>query len=376
MASWSDVARTLALAAHPRVGSSTVCSLQKVAASPDLLLAVLRHVCLVVPDDAPTLSAALRKAAPWQRVMLRRGEHLVDARGGGLDPGSSQLCVTRPVEISGEKGTVLRGTLVLSSSCVGGSIRSLRIDDGGDCCIRCEGGSWELTSLRLRCSHGSALLACGHARVTISDCVLGGEGEEEMGKHVMLSAYGSVQDHGLAKRSCYALVLRQSARIVAHRCTMRQCSEAAVLIAHSSHALLDACTISACTAAFIAGTGLGRALELQRSVVERSCARLWADADRPAAFVWGTGNTNEMDDAASMRTANGDSGGEEEAAQSIVPPSQPRGADDDDDDSDGSLSDPAEFANMEALMEELDAAALSAAAASSEHQPSESATYR
>ena len=83
-----------------------------------------------------------------------------------------------------------------------------------------------------------------------------------------------------------------------------------------------------------------------------------------------------MDDAASMRTANGDSGGEEEAAQSIVPPSQPRGADDDDDDSDGSLSDPAEFANMEALMEELDAAALSAAAASSEHQPSESATYR
>ena len=78
-----------------------------------------------------------------------------------------------------------------------------------------------------------------------------------------------------------------------------------------------------------------------------------------------------------MRTANCDSGGEEEAAQSIVPPSQPRGADDDDDDdSDGSLSDPAEFANMEALMEELDAAALSAAAASSEHQPSESATYR
>ena len=83
--------------------------------------------------------------------------------------------------------------------------------------------------------------------------MLGGEGEEEMGEHVMLSAYGSVQDHGLAKRACYGLVLRGSARLVATGCTLRQCSEAAILLAHSSHALLDGCTLSSCTAAFISG---------------------------------------------------------------------------------------------------------------------------
>ena len=48
-----------------------------------------------------------------------------------------------------------------------------------------------------------------HARAKLHGCVMGGEGEEEMGRHVALSAYGSVQEQGLRKMACYALVLER-----------------------------------------------------------------------------------------------------------------------------------------------------------------------
>lgn len=67
--------------------------------------------------------------------------------------------------------------------------------------------------------------------------------------------------------------------------------------------------------------------------------------------MWGEANQRECwpDDAA---LADWDEPG-------IVPPSEPRGADDFDSDSDGSLEDANQFANMEALMAELDEVAMS-----------------
>ena len=279
---WSARAVALAMAAHPRCGQAAAASVRQVAGSPDLLSQIMRNVWLVVPDDVPTLVSALRRAVPWQRVLLRRGEHLVSSKSGG-DPGSSQLRISRPVEICGEEGSILRGTLVLDSCCVGGALRSLRIDDGGDCCVRCEGGSWELAHVRLRCSHGSALHVCGAARVAMADCVLGGEDDDEMGASVTLSAYGSVQETGLHKRSCYAVVARNGATIFAARCALRQCSEAALLVGHSARARLERCHIAQCAAAFMAGQGRGgRLLELSGCHIEGSVVRMWADADRPA----------------------------------------------------------------------------------------------
>ena len=218
---WVDILRTLAAAAHPRLGSAAAASIQRVAASRDLLMAVMRHIPLVVPDDCPTLIAALRIAMPWQRVVLRRGEHL--AGSSALDePGGSQARLRVPIELCGEEGAVLRGTLVLEAGCAGGVIRDCCIEDAGDCCLRCEGGSWELLRLRLRCAHGAALLACGAADVTLDGCVLGGERQEEVGTQVQLSAYGSVQEAKLPKRACYAVVARDEARVVARRCELRQ----------------------------------------------------------------------------------------------------------------------------------------------------------
>ena len=218
---WVDTLVTLAAAAHPRLGIAAAASIQRVAASRDLLMAIMRHIPLVVPDDCPTLIAALRIAMPWQRIVLRRGEHL--AGSSALDePGGSQARLRVPVELCGEEGAVLRGTLVLEAGCAGGVISDCCIEDAGDCCLRCEGGSWELLRLRLRCAHGAALLACGAADVTLDGCVLGGERQEEVGTQVQLSAYGSVQEAKLPKRACYAVVARDEARVVARRCELRQ----------------------------------------------------------------------------------------------------------------------------------------------------------
>ena len=232
------------------------------------------------------------------------------------------------------------------------------MEDGGDCCVRCEGGAWAISNVRLRCAHGAAVLAYNEARVTLDECVLGGEGEEEMGKHVMLSAYGSVQVQGLAKRACYALVLRDTATAVASHCIMQQCSEAALLVAHRSRAHLKGCHISQCAAAFISGQGRGRALELTHCTIEKSAKKLWADADRPRALVWGEGNTSRAKNGGEEDGADDEDDEDDDTLAEIQPPQHPRGAaDGESSDSDDSLTEQ-EFANMEALMAELDDAEL------------------
>ena len=201
------------MAAHPRLGADTASAVREVAASTDLLMNIMNNIELFVPGDAPTLPVALRRAAPWQRIVLGSGEHLVSA-ADEADPGSSVLRLSSPVRLRGEPGAIVRGTIILDPGCAGGEIVDLRLDDGGDCCLRCQGGVWNLERLRLRCSHAAALFACGDAKVRLVDCILGGEGENELGKHVELSAYGSVQVHGLAKRACYGMVVRDRAEVV------------------------------------------------------------------------------------------------------------------------------------------------------------------
>lgn len=377
---WASRALALAMASHPRLGADTLPAVGQVAASHDLLVAIFKHITLVVPDDAPTLCSALRRALPWQRILLRRGEYLVSSMDSD-QPGSSVLRLRSPVHIEGEAGTIVRGTLIFEAGNAGGSLSDMRIDDGGDCCIRCHGGTYLLERLRLRCSHAAALLADGGAQVTLTDCVLGGESEHEIGRHVMLSAYGSLQVQGGAKRACYGLVARDDASVTAVTSTLRECSEAALLLAHRARVQLRRCGISNCpAAAFMAGRGRGRLLELAGCTLEGIAERrLWADADRPRAFVWGDGNhwirklskrragaVAAADDGGGAHgdgTGYGDldDGGDGYADLGVLPPQERRGAGSDDSDSD-SLEEE-EFADMERLMAELDGAALQEAQA-------------
>lgn len=347
---WNACALALAMAAHPRVGACTASGLSQIAASRDLVMQIMKHICLVVPDDAPTLAAALQKACPWQQVLLRAGEHLCSARTAG-DPGSSVLRVHSPVRIHGEDGAIIRGTIILEASSAGGSIVNLQLEDGGDCCVRCEGGSWDFLRLRLRCSHGSALLVCGAARITISDCILGGEGEHEIAQHVvMLSAYGSIQETGMSKRACYGIVARDDASIVAHGCVIRECSEAALLVAHRALCQLFCCSMSGCRAAFMSGQGRGRLLELTGCTFQGTIGTMWADPDRPRAFVWGADNHK-------LHQAEANNLDDEWSSGVILPSRQMVRANLASDSDSDSLQEEA-FVDMETLMAELDEQAL------------------
>ena len=133
----------------------------------------MRNVALVVPGDCATLAAAVRVATAGQRVLLRAGDHLVSSLKAD-DPGSSQLRVDSELNVRGEPGSVLRGTLVLGGKGRGGSISGLRLEDGGDCCIRCEGGRWTLEDLELCCSHSASVHASAGAELDLSGCTLGG----------------------------------------------------------------------------------------------------------------------------------------------------------------------------------------------------------
>jgi hypothetical protein len=131
-------------------------------------------------------------------------------------------------------------------------------------------------------------------------------------------------------------------------------SEAAVLVAHNGRVQLEASRICDAPAALIAGQRRGRALELRGSIVAASVKRLWADSDRPRAFVWGEGSRREGRDA-DFVFGEAEAEGAPESFAGVVP----RGAEEGSGASTESL-DEQEFADMERLMEELDAQALGA----------------
>eukprot|EP00854_Cymbomonas_tetramitiformis_P022706 gene22706-27408_t len=253
------------------MGVDAAPALQRVAASPDLLALIMCWVPLIIPDDASSLFLALQRAASGQRLLLRCGEHSVSGR----------LRIDRHVFLSGEEGACIRGTLVLGAE--GGEISDLTVDDGGDCCLRCEGGDWTLRDLRLRCCHSAALHVSGSARVVLCGCTLGGD--EDHGTAVMLSAYGSVQQTGMRKRACYGVVVKDRAACRVRECALTCISEAAVLLLARSQAVLEKCVMSeGVTCGFDSGRGRGRLLEVRGCALELE--KLWGDMDRPRQVVW------------------------------------------------------------------------------------------
>ena len=104
----------------------------------------------------------------------------------------------------------------------------------------------------------------------------------------------------------------------------------------------------------MAGSGRGRALECRGC--ELRARRLWADADRPRLAIVGAADNvvEQGDDAAASGAADGGGGGG--GAVDLEPSARPRG--DDSDCSSTSSLEEQEFADMERLMEELDAAAM------------------
>ena len=276
-------ALALAMAAHDRLGAHAG-SLHKVAASHDVLLRICSFCSwsarlvgyhaqkvIVVPDDAPTLAAALRQASPWQHIIFRRGYHRINARDDGV-PGSSRLVMRlhAPVRMSGEAGAVLRGNIVVGQACPSGSISDLVIEDSGDCCLRLEGGAWEIRRVNMFSGHGAALKVVNHAHADLDDCIIGGDS---------------------LLRPVHALVVQDRASVIVKETILQNCSSAALLTTHRSHVKLEGCDVEFCAAGVLAGTGGGGGVLRVRDCTFNDCTArdgrsgFWFDLDRPRDFV-------------------------------------------------------------------------------------------
>lgn len=141
-----DILFTIACGSHKRLGTaSPFQSLES-----DLLLEIGRHIPVFVPDDAETLREAVQTGLRGQRIVLRKGEHVVGAKAShgedeDVSAGATILKILQPVHIFGEEGVVLRGMLHMGPKSYGGSITQVTIhDSGAEACVKAEGGEWIL----------------------------------------------------------------------------------------------------------------------------------------------------------------------------------------------------------------------------------------
>ena len=141
-----DVFLVIACGSHKRLGEASPFKY----VDSDVLLEIGRYIPVYVPDDALTLKDAVQNGLRGQRIILRKGEHVVGASAAhgdeeGASAGATILKILHPVHIYGGEGVILRGMLHMAPSSHGGSISQVTIhDSGAEACIKAEGGQWIL----------------------------------------------------------------------------------------------------------------------------------------------------------------------------------------------------------------------------------------
>mmetsp|Transcript_476 Transcript_476/g.998 ORF Transcript_476/g.998 Transcript_476/m.998 type:complete len:322 (+) Transcript_476:265-1230(+) len=262
----------------------------------DIIGEILKHIPVLMPGHAETLGEAVGMAVSGGTVIVQRGEHTVGARadqGGECIPGhrdtaETTLAISKDIHLVGEGGSMLRGMLVLNGN--KGSIRGLKLQDAGDCCVKAQSGQWTIVSCFLLCGHASAIRAEQRSQVCVTGCRLGGEGklghavatEYELPR-TWIDTMGSVQEYGLRKNSCYGLFVRDEASVRADQCEIAFCSEAAIFLRDRGTCGMTECHLNNTDTAFTAGVGCGKSLDVRGCRVQ--CKRLWYDGDRPLEDV-------------------------------------------------------------------------------------------
>ena len=176
-----EVGLAVACGTHQRLGA---CSPLSQLSDSDMLMEVLKWVPIVVPDHCGTLKQAVDMALPGQEIFIRKGEHNVGempgqeaATASGRGVGHTVLDIHKSVHLIGERGTLLRGMLVLRESAGCASVRHMTVQDAGQCSLLCESGSWDVSDANIICGHACAVKAVGRAAVRLRRCRIGGEGE-------------------------------------------------------------------------------------------------------------------------------------------------------------------------------------------------------
>uniref|UniRef100_A0A6U4U8D6 Right handed beta helix domain-containing protein n=1 Tax=Hemiselmis andersenii TaxID=464988 RepID=A0A6U4U8D6_HEMAN len=258
----------------------------------DLVFEILKHIPVLMPEHAETLGEAVDMAVCGATIIVQRGEHTVGARPdhngecipGHRDTAETTYVLRKDIHLVGEKGSMLRGMLVLDTN--KGSIRGLKLQDAGDCCLKAQQGVWTIEGSFLLSGHAAAVRAEGSSVVRVTGCRLGGEGK--LG-HAVATEYdlprtwidtmGSVQEYGLRKNSCYGLFVKDEAAVFCTSSEIAYCSESAVFVRDNATCCIEESQLRSTDIAFTAGLGFGRSLAVKGCTV--LCKRLWYDEDRP-----------------------------------------------------------------------------------------------
>lgn len=177
-----------------------------------------------------------------------------------------------PLEITGELGACVRGTLVLERG--GGTIQGLRVESATGSCVWLSAGTWSLSSCVLvaqRC-YSTALLCSGAGSIALRGCRLGGCGA--------LDTAGT----GGSLVARHAVSAQGRARATLEHCDLEHCDASAVCLQHQSQVALHQCRITLSGAALqyrVNANSDSVRLTLHDSLVD--CARVWLDASRPRA---------------------------------------------------------------------------------------------
>eukprot|EP00300_Choanocystis_sp_HF-7_P030819 c39780_g1_i1.p1 GENE.c39780_g1_i1~~c39780_g1_i1.p1 ORF type:complete len:316 (-),score=49.35 c39780_g1_i1:151-1098(-) len=285
----SEIALALAMAYHPRLGANAPCK----CLPPDIIINIVSMLPVVVPDHVSTLGEALaarrgdnQGQAPLH-IIVRQGEYIVGAIANDGKPRQAgwetRIQIRNSnVHIHGEPGTVLKGMLEFLPGSFG-TIQNVNLVDGGDCCVRASGGTWEIRDCKITCAHASAVRAEDSARVSISNCTLGGIG---IGTTTTISlAYGAIQEYNITQNSCYGVFASGDSCVEVENSAISYCSQASVFLRDNACVSLKATSISHTASALLSGVGCGRSLRAHMAHV--TCARsVWYDEDRPHSLEW------------------------------------------------------------------------------------------
>ena len=241
---------------------------------------VANRAIQIVPDDHATLEEAIEQAhSEWRegatggaRILVRRGRHAlcIDDDEGELEVGGEGM----RLEIIGEEGACVRGTLVLERG--GGTIEGVHVESATGSCVWLSDGAWKLSKCALvakRC-YSTALLASGAGSIELRACQLGGSG-------VMDAAQTDAGGSSVAR---HAVCAQGRARVRVESCELRHCDVSAVCLQHHSQVAMHSCRITLSAAALqyrVNAREDSVRLTLHDSLVD--CSRVWHDDARPFA---------------------------------------------------------------------------------------------
>lgn len=224
---------------------------------------LVQRTIQLIPDDHATLQSALEMLLSAGdgsgRILVRAGRHHVSS-----EDEDGEVQVEGAVEIEGEDGAVLVGSIILGSGS-SGRIHNIHVDNQYGTALWALGGSWKLDRCQALCGSSSkpAMLCAGDAVIHAQFCVFGGLGGKQ--------------------ESRTAVSAQTRARVELEECHLRSAAHSSLALHHSASLSLASSSLSKAPHALCAKDGTAASLTIQNSSI--ACDQVWEGSNRPGQVV-------------------------------------------------------------------------------------------